>query len=410
MSKRKRSGAIGSLQTADADLAIENTSTRDGSAFTRTYRYLRQRLWLVAAMVIVTVGAAGATLKYMQEDAVQQNALRVKERSMLSSINPFVLSPSPTPTPQLAKEYIYAGSRLLAVEDAGANAAPPADLAVWRPSTGVWWVLGGPGSQQVSHQWGTSGDIPVPGDFDGDGKTDFSIFRPSTGEWWVVRSSDNTSYTVSFGSSDDITAPADFDGDGKTDHAVFRPSTQTWYITRSSDAGTTYQQFGLSTDIPAAADYDGDGKADIAVYRASNTTFYTLRSSTGSVEFVNISSAGTPVSGDFDGDGKANYAVKNGSSWVIMNGALTGTSSVAWQNSGDVAVQNDYDGDGIVDIAVWRPTDSPAGTLGYWYIRQSSKLGISGQAPTSGNPHPNELRSQQWGISGDIPVPAYYRR
>src|SRR2546430_1867269 len=34
-----------------------------------------------------------------------------------------------TPTPQLSKEYIYAGSRLLAVEDANANAAPPTDLA-----------------------------------------------------------------------------------------------------------------------------------------------------------------------------------------------------------------------------------------------------------------------------------------
>ena len=31
----------------------------------------------------------------------------------------------PTPTPQLSKEYIYAGTRLLAVEDANANAACP---------------------------------------------------------------------------------------------------------------------------------------------------------------------------------------------------------------------------------------------------------------------------------------------
>ena len=40
-------------------------------------------------------------------------------------------APPPSGTPQLSKEYIYAsGSRLLAVEDANANAAPPADLAV----------------------------------------------------------------------------------------------------------------------------------------------------------------------------------------------------------------------------------------------------------------------------------------
>jgi hypothetical protein len=355
--------------------------------------YLRGRLWVVLVISVLSLGVLGAGLRYLEQDSAKQNQLRANQRSLLSSINPFVISPSPTPTPQLSKEYIYGGSRLLAVEDAGANAAPPADLAVWRPSSGVWWVLGGPGSQQTAHQWGTSGDIPVPGDFDGDGKTDFSIFRPSTGQWWVVRSSDDTSYAVSFGQSGDVTVPADFDGDGKTDHAVFRPSTQTWYITRSSDAGTTYQQFGLSTDTPAPADYDGDGKADISVYRSSDTTFYTLLSSSGTLEMVDIGTTGTPVSGDFDGDGKANYAVMNGNSWVIMNGALTATSSVTWQNSGDIPVQNDYDGDGIVDIAVWRDSN------GTWYIRQSSKLGQQ-----------DELRTQQWGMSGDIPVPAYYRR
>src|SRR5688572_6507816 len=77
----------------------------------------------------------------------------------------------PPVTPQLSKEYIYAGSRLLAVEDANANAAPPADLAVWRPSTGTWWVMGGQNSAQTTQSWGTAGDQPVPGDYDGDGKT-----------------------------------------------------------------------------------------------------------------------------------------------------------------------------------------------------------------------------------------------
>ena len=40
-----------------------------------------------------------------------------------STWNPLA-APLPTATPQLSKEYIYAGSRLLAVEDANANVAP----------------------------------------------------------------------------------------------------------------------------------------------------------------------------------------------------------------------------------------------------------------------------------------------
>lgn len=46
-----------------------------------------------------------------------------------SSWNPFS-APMPPSTPQLSKEYIYAGSRLLAVEDANAGGAPTPTPAI----------------------------------------------------------------------------------------------------------------------------------------------------------------------------------------------------------------------------------------------------------------------------------------
>lgn len=309
-------------------------------------------------------------------------------------------SPTPSPTPQLSKEYIYAGSRMLAVEDANASAAPPADLAVWRPSTGYWYVLGGSSVHWGGTFNGTS-DIPVPGDYDGDGKTDFSVFRPSTssGTWYVSNSSNGYTIELTFGLNSDKPAQADYDGDGKTDCAVFR-NTGWWYITRSSDSGMTSYEFGLGSDKPAPADYDGDGKADYAVWRGSNQTFYVQRSSDGVTQAQTLgqTSDDVPVSADYDGDGKADYAVKSGNVWYIKQ-SLNGTLfTITWQLASDKEVQNDYDGDGRVDIAVWRGSESTpgAGDAGNWYIRQSS---LGGQ-----------LRQVLWGTTGDVPVPAFYRR
>ncbi|MCA1623178.1 MAG: VCBS repeat-containing protein [Acidobacteria bacterium] len=97
------------------------------------------------------------------------------------------------------------------------------------------------------------------------------------GTWYILRSS--LGFTgVAFGESTDLPVPADYDGDGKTDLAVFRPSNGTWYLMRST-AGFAGIAFGVGTDLPVPADYDGDGKADVAVFR--NGVWYILRSKDG---------------------------------------------------------------------------------------------------------------------------------
>ena len=63
--------------------------------------------------------------------------------------------------------------------------------AVYRSSTGHWFVR-----NQFNVQFGDSGDVPVPGDYNGDRLTDVAIYRPSTGQWFV-----RNLLTVSFGDS-----------------------------------------------------------------------------------------------------------------------------------------------------------------------------------------------------------------
>jgi hypothetical protein len=97
----------------------------------------------------------------------------------------------------------------------------------------VWYILKSTTnySGYTSYQWGSSGDIPVPADFDGDGRADLTVNRPSNGMWYILKSTTNYSLSTEgrsgymayqWGSSGDIPVPADFDGDGRSDIAVWR--------------------------------------------------------------------------------------------------------------------------------------------------------------------------------------------
>ena len=122
---------------------------------------------------------------------------------------------------------IQAGQTVLAAGDVlnasrvGALAAlGTTDVAVYRPSTGQWWVR-----NQFTVTWGLPTDVPVPGDYNGDGTADVAVYRPSTGQWWVRQQ-----FTAAWGLPTDVPVPGDYNGDGVTDVAVFRPSTGQWFV------------------------------------------------------------------------------------------------------------------------------------------------------------------------------------
>jgi hypothetical protein len=260
------------------------------------------------------------------------------------------------------------------------------DVAIYRPSAGVWYVLRSSTNTFTGTGWGVPGDVPVPADYDADGKTDNAIYRPSTGVWYVLRSSTNTFTATGWGVSSDQPVPADYDGDGRADIAIYRPSAGIWYVLRSSTNTFTGTGWGAPGDVPVPADYDGDGKTDIAIYRPSAGVWYVLRSSTNTFTGTGWGVPGdVPVPADYDGDGRADVAIYRPSTgvWYVLRSSTNTFTATGWGVSSDQPVPADYDGDGRADVAIYRPS------AGIWYVLRSST---------------NTFTGTGWGAPGDVPV------
>ena len=277
---------------------------------------------------------------------------------------------------------------------------------MYRPSIGLWLVLASTTGQVFQIALGRGTDIPVPGDYDGDGKTDAAVYRPSTGTWFIRVSSptiNRTTLVLAWGLSGDVPVPADYDGDGKTDLAVYRPANGTWYIL-NVDRDGPHASVGPRRRHPAVpADYDGDGHAGPgrlsprerhvvhpAIVDGYTTSVEYSWGLNGDIPIPNVIVAnGTAVVAVEPADLHTNKPVADGrlrrrragrhhrlsgppaGTWLSLGSAgnYSTFNTYSWGLSTDIPVAGDYDGDGKADVAVYRPSTSCAGT---GYILKSS--------------------------------------
>lgn len=187
------------------------------------------------------------------------------------------------------------------------------------PANNLEWHIKNPDGTEMIRYWGKNGDRPIVGDFDCDGKDDIAVTREELGGvFWYMWFSSPRSTPVGeylFGLAGDRVYTADFTGDGCDDLVVSREEGEgiTWFYQSLGD--TTYNRvpWGLRTDaLLTPADIDGDSVADLIVARPNgigSIDFYIKRSREGAIIIPFGFHGDVIMTGDYSGSGLSELAV-----------------------------------------------------------------------------------------------------
>ena len=162
-------------------------------------------------------------------------------------------------------------------------------------------------------------------------------------------------------------APFDPDGDKNSNPVVWRPTSGNWFIKDYNTPGNNVVwQFGLPADIPFTYTPNG-GKSDVGVIRRLGNEYQwyfhgpgfettdkkKLTVLTFGIFGDNIT-LGNWESSNFTSPGVARLVNNH---WYFYYLKRDGSAALSvWGGNGDIPKVQDYDGDGIFDVAVYRPS------------------------------------------------------
>jgi uncharacterized protein (TIGR03437 family) len=253
------------------------------------------------------------------------------------------------------------------------------DANTFLPAPGTKWHEG----------FGFTGEVPMSGDFNGDGKDDVCAFNKTDGSVFVALSDGaklNGSgaaarWITGFSQGNETPLVGDFNGDGKADIATLVHDTKTGpeafevYVALSTGA-----KFGPETkwhdsfsgnrnEKLFTGDFNGDGKDDLlSITTPSDGHAYVTLSdgtqfSTVGVWQNNFASVNGPEKfgvGDFNQDGRtdiASFNPNNGDTFTALSTGTIFAAKTKWQESflggTELALTGDFNGDGRDDASAF---------------------------------------------------------
>jgi hypothetical protein len=242
---------------------------------------------------------------------------------------------------------------------------------------GFFWLLDTDGNRQWDDPpdqafayGGIAGDIPITGDWTGDGHTKAGIYRAKNGDFILDTNGDEVFDTgdavhkflqnVGGPQAGDVPVVGDWNGSGTSKIGIVRDGFL-WLLDLNGDGiyepGTDLQYVfgGAPGDIPVVGDWTGTGTSKIGVLREG---FFWLLDANGN--------------GTWDGTTGGDYAFAFGA-------------------PGDVPVVGDWTGDGVSKVGMYRD--------GFLWVLDSADPSVTsatGQAPLMAFPF--------GGIAGDVPI------
>jgi hypothetical protein len=87
---------------------------------------------------------------------------------------------------------------------------------------------------------------------------------------------DGSVQKVTLGDANDLPVTGDWDGNGVTDLGVYDQATATYTLLGKDPMGTPFTiaiPFGVPGDVPVTGDWDGNGLTDLGVWSPATATF-----------------------------------------------------------------------------------------------------------------------------------------